>query len=118
MNRDRAFPPSPDYIKNAKDLLAKLTLLEAAYGHPLVLTGGYRPKQINFTIPNSRPGDMHESCEAVDLRDSGGSLSKWCMANLDKLETIGLWLESPTSSVNHVHLQIRPPRSGRRVFIA
>lgn len=118
MGRDVAFPPCDDYKKNATDLLDKLSQLETDYGKPLTLTGGYRPREINWTVDGSKPGDAHESCRGADLRDTNEDLSIWCMNNLNKLETIGLWLEAPSSSKNHVHVQTYPPHSGRRVFIA
>jgi hypothetical protein len=38
------------------------------------------------------------------------------MANLAVLEELQLWLEHPDATPGWCHLQILPPRSGRRVF--
>jgi len=38
------------------------------------------------------------------------------LANTDKLEAIGLWLEHPESTPRWCHVQIVPPASGKRVF--
>lgn len=118
MGRDAAYPPSDEQLAAAKDIVEKLGSLEEAFGSPIVLTSGYRPPEINATVPGAKHADAHEKCMGADLRDLGKELSKWCLANLLVLETIGLWMEAPGSAQNHVHVQTYAPKSGRRVFIA
>jgi hypothetical protein len=82
-----------------------------------VVTSGWRPHAINAVVPNASPRSKHLSCEAIDLDDPNDALDAWCLDNLAVLESIGLWLEHPDATPGWCHLQIVPPRSGRRVFM-
>lgn len=116
--RDVKYPLTPDLKFNASQMIHKLELLEGYWGYPLILTSGYRPEAINDAVFGARRGSWHTKCAAVDLHDAGGLLSKWLLDHLYVLEETGLWMESPDSAKNHLHLQMYPPRSGSRVFVA
>lgn len=119
MGRDVEYPPTDDLVACAEDLVDRIALLEVKYNsEPLVITSGYRPPAITDTIPHAVHGDAHEKCQGIDLKDPDKKLSTYLLANLAVLEELGLWLESPISAHDHVHLQTYPPKSGKRVFIA
>lgn len=122
MNRDAQYPLTQEQMDNAEDLLEKLNELEDHWsdesGEEFVVTSGYRPAAINAEIPGSKPHDAHERCQGVDLRDINMELSDFLLRNTTLLEQLGLWMESPSSAKDHVHLQSYPPYSGHRVFIA
>lgn len=107
-------------VERVNALLARM----AAAGVPLEpspATGslshsGWRPPAINAATPNVAPKSKHMIGAACDLYDPEGSLDAWCMANLDALEAIGLWLEHPASTKGWCHVQSLPPGSGARVF--
>ena len=82
-----------------------------------MVSSGWRPHAINAALPNASPRSKHLSCQAIDLDDASGALDAWCMGNLAVLEAIGLWLEHPDATPGWCHLQVVPPRSGRRVFM-
>ena len=75
--------------------------------------GGFRPKGTGVGA-----GDGSSHCEAmgVDRYDPVQDQSKWAMANLSKLEECGLYMEHPSATPTWLHLTIRPPKSGKRVF--
>lgn len=77
---------------------------------------GWRPPAVNAATRNAAPKSNHLKGKACDLYDPKGLLDAWCMAHLDVLEGIGLWLEHPDSTAGWSHVQTVPPRSGRRVF--
>lgn len=85
------------------------------------VASGWRTPAINDATANSATGSNHLTGAAVDLQDDGDRhLARWCLANLDVLEEIGLWMERPqwTGGADPwVHLQIVPPKSGHRVYI-
>lgn len=118
MGRDRAYPLNEELMTSALDLVDRLNKLQEHYPDSFVITSGYRPPEINETIKGARTGDAHETCRGVDLRDWNLMLSEFLLDNLELLEEIGLWMESPSSAKDHVHLQSYPPKSGNRVFIA
>lgn len=107
-------------VRRANLLLAMM----AADGVPLdadpqtgsLSHSGWRPPAVNAATPGAAKKSNHMIGKADDLYDPHGKLDEWCMANLDKLEQIGLWLESPESTPGWCHVQIVPPGSGRRVF--
>ncbi len=115
MGRDREFPLSPQVLVNLTTLVTALNYFGAAYGKKLKVTSGYRPSKYNAGFA---PGSTHLRCEGVDFADADGTLAAFCLSNTALLEKCGLYLENPkyTSENGHVHLQIRAPKSGKRVF--
>lgn len=135
MGRDKAHPPTPAMRQNAAVTVGLVNeMLEEADldGVPLTrmdqITGtlvasGYRPPAVNERTANAAKSSPHLTCEGVDIQDSRNQdLARWCLKNLPILERLGLYMEDPrwTYSVNGdhwVHVQTRPPGSGRRVFV-
>ena len=101
---------------NARDTVRRVNRLLKRAGLNAAVSSGWRPAAINATIPGAAMGSKHISCLAIDLEDGSGALDAWCMAHLDVLEEIGLWLEHPDATPGWCHLQTQPPRSGNRVF--
>lgn len=104
---------------NAERTVARCNELLERAGRSTVdeVNSGWRPKGINDDTANAAKGSRHLTAEAIDIPDSDRSLAEWCVDNLDVLAEIGLWIEDPRWTPTWVHLQIVPPRSGRRVFI-
>lgn len=102
--------------RNAAVMVARTNLLLQHACIACDVNSGWRPRSVNAQVPNASPRSRHITCEAIDLSDPDGRLDAWCIANLEVLETIGLWLEHPAATPGWCHVQIVPPRSGRRVF--
>lgn len=85
------------------------------------VSSGWRPQQVNDRTANAAATSRHITGEAVDLQDTGDrAFARWCLANLDALDNAGLWMERPqwTGGADPwVHLQIVPPKSGKRVYV-
>lgn len=82
------------------------------------VASGWRPRGVNDATANAAVASTHLTGQGIDLRDTANrDLARWCLANLDTLEAIGLWMEDPQWTPSWVHLQIRPPGSGRRVYV-
>jgi hypothetical protein len=111
-------PVSDELMRNAEELLEKIELLEHELDLTFVLSSGYRPPAVTDSIAGAHHGDAHESCQGIDIHDPDLLISKELQASPGLLEKCGLYLESPISSANHCHLQSRPPKSGKRVFLA
>jgi hypothetical protein len=119
--RDRDYPLTPEMEQNLNRLLDAVNNVRKEWGKPLVVTSGYRPGHYNKSARGAKKS-AHMTCEAVDFRDRDGSFGLWCLANLELLEKNGLYMESPIHTheppnARWVHLQIRRPASGNRVFI-
>jgi hypothetical protein len=104
---------------NALLVLAKTggVSLEASPRTGTIVSSGWRPPDINGATPGAALRSLHMQCLAVDLFDPDGDLDDWLLANADTvLRDLALWLEHPAATKGWAHVQLRPPRSGRRVF--
>lgn len=127
--RDKLYPKDlTDEIRaNAEKTVTKVNLLlfhAIKDGVILISTNkrnlvnsGWRPPAVNAAVKNAAPKSHHMTGKACDISDPTGSLDRWCLANPGELEAIGLWQESPASTIGWCHLQTVKPASGRRVFI-
>jgi hypothetical protein len=126
MGRDKLHPINQEQSDNLDKLIAAINPVRHAWGKPMRVTSGYRPSSINASVGGAT-NSAHQSCQAIDIADNDGKLAEWILNNLDILEENGLYLENPdyTIIVNSkgqrisgwVHLQLRKPASGNRVFI-
>ena len=86
------------------------------------VASGLRPRELNDRTQNSATDSSHITGEGVDLQDTlpGRPLARWCLREArpgGRLEQVGLYMERPQWTPDWVHLQSRPPKSGRRVYI-
>jgi hypothetical protein len=102
--------------RNAGAMVARANMLLERAGIACAVNSGWRPHAVNAQVPNASPRSRHLTCEAIDLADPDDRLDAWCVRHLEVLEALGLWLEHPQATPGWCHLQIVPPRSGRRVF--
>lgn len=126
MGRDILYPINQEQSDNLDKLIAALNHIRHAYGLPMIVSSGYRPSSINASVGGAKLS-AHQSCQAVDIVDKDGELAKWILAHLTLLEEHGIYLESPdyTYIINKkgeridgwIHMDIRGPKSGKRVFI-
>ena len=131
MGRDKLFPRAytPEIEAEARLTVERANRLlqiaiEAGVGMDTspktgtLITSGWRPPEVNASIPNAAPKSHHMAGRAVDLYDPDGELDDWLMTGpgLAELERVGLWLENPACTKSWTHLQTVPPKSGRRVF--
>jgi hypothetical protein len=120
MGRDDLYPEefSSQIEINAHDTVHRVNeLAELAGWTNLKVNSGWRPSAVNDATSNAAKKSNHLLAKACDLADPDGSLDAWCMANLDKLEEVGLWMEHPDKTKGWCHLQTCPPKSGKRVFM-
>lgn len=101
-------------------LLSAVNGLLIKFGQYRKVTSGYRRPEDNAKA-NGAKNSTHMICQGVDLEDTSGDLGKFCLSNLKILENLGLYMEDYNSTHgargNWVHLQIRRPASGNRIFI-
>lgn len=74
--------------------------------------GGFRPQD----CPQGALQSSHKEGLAVDRYDPDGKIDEWCMSNLDRLESCGIYIEHPAATVHWSHWTTKAPKSGRRVF--
>jgi len=107
----------PDtFRQNMLELLGCIDVLRREYGKPMVVTSGWRPPAYNEEIGGAK-NSAHITCQAIDIKDLDGSLKAWLKENTAWLVTLDLYMEKGKYTPTWVHLQTRPTKSGRRVFI-
>jgi hypothetical protein len=122
----RAAAATPRIRDNARDLAERVDRLLTSFGERCEVSSGFRTQGANQAA-NGAAKSWHLFGCAVDLRDPLGELALYCLAEQDLLAHFGLWLEDPrwtrkekqkdgTWKHRWVHLQTKPPASGRRVF--
>ena len=128
-DRDRIYPEelTPEVKANAEKTVALvnglLAVLETA-GIPLeihpvnrtVISSGWRPHQINRQVKGAAVRSKHITGEAIDLYDPEGAIDDYLIDNPEPLVALGLYQEHPSATKGWAHIQIIPPRSGKRVF--
>lgn len=107
----------PGLRANMRLLLERMNKVRAAYAKPMIVTSGYRRKEDNDKTANAAAKSKHMTCEAIDIADQNGLLWDWCVANVQLLKSVGLWLEDKRYTPTWVHFQCVAPKSGRRIFI-
>lgn len=125
VDRRIEYPPDRLVAGNLESLAFRLNklrvaLLKTEEGRalfPLIMTSGYRPGRFNRAAGGA-PGSLHALGGAVDLVNVGNKLGAYLKDNPQLLEDAELWAEDPdaTLKTGHLHLQIKPPRSGKRFF--
>lgn len=86
----------------------------------IIVNSGWRPLAVNEATANSAKKSNHILGLAVDLADPQNNFFKAFMTdeNLSKAQELGIYFENPLHTKTWVHLQIVPPKSGNRVFVA
>lgn len=129
MGRDQAYAKelTPQKHLNAANTVQRVNALIAAYeadggvlyDHPVNksnVSSGWRPQRVNASTAGAAPMSNHMLCAACDIYDPDGHFDEWALDHPEVLEKIGLWQEHPSATKGWLHVQITPPRSGKRVF--
>lgn len=118
MGRDQTYPQ--DYTRAVKQnlsvLLEKINVIRNKYDQPMTVNSGWRPPSINAATPGAAKASKHMIGLAVDIKDTDNKLWNWCIANLETLQELGLYLEDRRYTTSWVHFQIGAPASGKRIF--
>lgn len=100
--------------ENAGRVVQKANEILAAFGEYRRCNSGWRPPQINAMIPGAAPKSNHMRGLAIDLEDRDRRLTKFCVAHAEELD---FWMETPNATPTWCHIQVVPPKSGKRVYI-
>jgi hypothetical protein len=114
--REVANPLTPEMEENLEKLIRALNPIREAWGKPTQVSSCYRPASINSSVGGAK-ASAHMMCQAIDIVDKDGKFAEWCLLNLTLLEEHGIFMEDPRYTKGWVHLDIRGPKSGKRVFI-
>jgi hypothetical protein len=106
---------SPELQANSLETLKRVNAFRAIYNIPMIVTSGYRTVEHNAAIGGAKDSS-HCECKAIDFADKDNKLKDYIIANPDILDKCDLYQEDPASTPTWVHLTIRPPASGVRVF--
>lgn len=115
---------TPEQKKNLTILLEKVNKVRLAYGKPMIVTSGLRTMKHHLDIyakkgifpPKVPMKSNHLFGCAVDFADGNGELKKWVLNNMKVMEDAGLYMEDFSATKTWLHVQIVPPKSGKRFF--
>jgi hypothetical protein len=121
----KGYKLTPEQEWNQVRLHTAMNMVRAKYAKSMIVTSGVRDMAHHKKIytdqgveeKNIPMGSMHLQGLAIDIADSDGKLWKWCIDNLDFLQSLGLYLEDKRWTRTWVHFQLAAPRSGKRIFI-
>jgi uncharacterized protein YcbK (DUF882 family) len=119
MGRDKthASEYNRDISKNLDVLCEKMNIIRAAYGKPMQVASGWRPPSVNDATSNAGKKSKHTVGLAVDIRTTNDDLWNWCLANLQLMQDLGIYLEHRNYTPSWVHFSLGPPGSLKRIFI-
>lgn len=110
------------YLKNAAQITSKASELISAFGSIVTITSGWRPLSYNLKVGGAK-NSKHITCQAVDLWDPDKKLGEWCVANIERLKEVGIYMESLAKThasddpkKRWVHWQCVAPKSGSIIF--
>jgi len=109
---------------NLTELLRRVNIVRSAYGKPMTVTSGLRTMKHHLNIyarkgiypPKVPMKSNHLFGRAVDFADGNGALKAWVLNNMKVMEDAGLWMEDFSFTKSWLHVQIVPPKSGKRFF--
>lgn len=97
-----------DLLPRVNCFLSQLDLIE-----PIVVSSGWRPKEVNEATPNASKHSLHLIGKAIDIQDVYGDLYKKAIARPDLLRYCGLWMEEGTIGWCHFDSGSRKDRPSR-----
>ena len=100
-------------VQSMTILLTIANNLLAEFGEYRKINSGYR-RAIDNKAAGGASKSAHLTCEAVDLDDRDGRLKAFLTE--EKLKEYGLYMEHPDACPSWAHIQLRPTKSGNRVF--
>lgn len=115
MGRAKLEDLTDEQVANLNTIVPAANDFLEAFGEFRAVTSGYRTPAINAATPGAAKKSKHMICAAVDLEDADARLYNFARTHLSILEKLGLWCEERRG--NWLHLQILPPKSGRRFFL-
>ena len=103
------------------ELCTRLNKLRKLWGKPMIITSGLRSeaqqKDLIKAGKSTATKSKHLLGLAADIADPGNKLYDFLQANPKIMEEIGLWCEDKSATPNWAHIQISPPKSGKRFFL-
>ena len=122
---------SHDVQFNLQRLHYCLNFIRVLYDKPMIVTSGLRTKEKHFQIYKKINDDRaarlldpvqipmkswHLMGAAADISDPFQLLQRWILENLHIAEDLGIYFESFEHTKHFCHIQIYPPKSGKRFF--
>lgn len=116
MSRDREYPLDDTLLTNLDRLVRSVNKFQLVYGKQITVSSGYRPGKYNVAA-HGAPNSSHLTCEAVDFHDADGKVKEFVKLNPYILVDCDLYQEDPSRTLQWIHVQTRPTKSGKRVFV-
>lgn len=125
------FPTTPTIDANLQELLEKLNKIRAEYKVPMIITSGLRSMEDHLRIYAEKNKKLKDAGEneikvplgsnhlyglAADISDKDGQFWNWIQTQTQLIEDLDLYFEAKSASPTWTHVQIRAPKSNKRIF--
>lgn len=107
---------TPEVAENVDKLCNAVNQLIDKFNISLTVTSGYRSPEYNKDIGGATMSN-HMLGLAVDFSDTNGLFWQYCLNNLKLAKQLGLYFEDRRWTPTWVHIQLKAPRSGKRIFV-
>lgn len=107
-NREKHPEVTVEVIKNASKLLERVnSILEDLEIKSIIVSSGFRPSDVNNTIPNAAKRSLHMQGLAIDIEDKHGDIGALLSMNDALKKKYGLWQEDSANTPGWVHLDLK-----------
>jgi hypothetical protein len=114
------YHPTQDQLANLSKLAFAVSTIEYSYikqgGREFIVTSGLRSVADQERVNPSVRLSAHIEGLACDIADLDKKIWAFCVDNLEAIIELELYLEDKLWTPRHVHFQLRPPASGKRIF--
>jgi uncharacterized protein YcbK (DUF882 family) len=107
---------TPEQLTNANLVVSKCNELLTKLNLTSTVRSGYRRPEDNAAA-NGATHSKHMTFQACDLEDNDNRIKNAIRQNIDILVDIGVYCEDFGHTPTWTHVQIVPPKSGKRVFL-
>lgn len=99
-----------------EEFAKRLTSLEDRLGFKLEVTSGFRTDMDQMRINHRNRESAHTTGEAGDFKDPMWEIYDFLKSRPEIMDELDFYVELKEFAKNHLHLQIRPTKSGNRFF--
>lgn len=109
-------PESPEIEANCNNTITLVNVFLESYTGDIIVNSGLRDPGSNRAAGGAI-NSTHLTGQAIDLSDKDGKIKDFVLANLQLAKDLGLWFEDFRWTNTWAHMQTKPPKSGKRIYI-
>jgi hypothetical protein len=109
-------PTTPEIDANIANTISRVEAFLQDFKGDVIINSGLRDPQSNRAAGGAA-NSTHLTGQAIDISDKDGKVWKFVLDNLELAQQIGLWFEDKRWTPTWTHMQTKPPKSGKRIYV-